>query len=275
MAQFCVLLSTLIRGNCLVQMRNPIDLSEIVDLVVRAGVNSLGVFSPLLVGLLKKSQVDPNLLALLKGLIRIIALGAPVPPADAECAWKKEVDIFNVFSTTEAPGTILATREILELVVLSESIDCPGPTFRQPDGHFHTGDLWERTADGGYLYRGRDDDWIKMENACRCDTKAIEENVRTTCGDLISDCVVVGSWRPSPVLFVEARGEGDEDKLKETILQRVQEFHSRLLAHEKITSTKMIVVVPQKTLPRTAKGNIRRKAVEDTCKDTLDGIFGM
>ena len=67
-------------------------------------------------------------------------------------------------------------RSLLELVVRSDSIDCPREEFRsKEDGHFHTGDLWEEIDVGGgrkgYLYRGRDDDWIKCEYALRCDTK--------------------------------------------------------------------------------------------------------
>jgi len=48
----------------------------------------------------------------------------------------------------------------------------------------------------------------------------------------------------------------------------------RRYLHERITSTKFIVVVPSGTLPRTAtKGNIRRKAVEEAFGPQLDLIY--
>ena len=66
----------------------------------------------------------------------------------------------------------------------------------------------------------------------------------------------------------------DTEELKEEIILRTREFNSRHYIHERITSTKHIVVVKRGTLPRTAtKGNIRRKAVEDQCKELLDDIY--
>ena len=61
--------------------------------------------------------------------------------------------------------------QLLELVVLSESGDCPDISRRDADGHFHTGDLFVEVEAGKYLPRGRKDDWIKSENSLRCDTK--------------------------------------------------------------------------------------------------------
>ena len=65
------------------------------------------------------------------------------------------------------------------------------------------------------------------------------------------------------------------EKLKEEIIRRTKEFHSRRYVHESITSTKHVVVVERGTLPRTAtKGNVRRRAVEDQYKELLDGVYG-
>src|SRR5882757_7329259 len=58
---------------------------------------------------------------------------------------------------------------LLELVVLSDSGDCPDVSLRHADGHFHTGDLFTEVEPGKYIYRGRNDDWIKTVG--RCDTK--------------------------------------------------------------------------------------------------------
>jgi acyl-coenzyme A synthetase/AMP-(fatty) acid ligase len=129
---------------------------------------------------------------------------------------------------------------------------------------------------GWWVSRGRDDDWIKSENSLRCDTKAIEDNVRAMCTGLIAECIVVGTGRPSPVLFIEPAVDIDHHKLKKEILRKTRHFHSRRYLHERITSPDMIVVVPRQTLPRTAtKGNIRRKAVEEAFKDDIDRIFGI
>ena len=64
------------------------------------------------------------------------------------------------------------------------------------------------------------------------------------------------------------------DKIKREVIRKTRAFHSRRYLHERITSTKMIIVVPRGTLPRTAtKGNVRRAAVEETYSSLLDEIY--
>ena len=107
--------------------------------------------------------------------------------------------------------------------------------------------------------------------------RAIEDNVQLACGSVIEECVVVGTGRPSPVLFVEPVVCDDAEKLKKGIIRKTGPlFHARRYLHERITSTNMVVVVPRQTLPRTSiKGNIWRKAVEEAYKDVLDWIYGV
>jgi len=83
---------------------------------------------------------------------------------------------FPIESEDDEPSTSTAaykssTGKLLELVILSDSGDCPDVSLRNPDGHFHTGDLFLEVEAGKYLSRGRKDDWIKSENSLRCDTK--------------------------------------------------------------------------------------------------------
>ena len=61
--------------------------------------------------------------------------------------------------------------QLLELMILSKSGDCPDVSPRSADGHFHTGDLFLEAEPGKYLSCGRRDDWIKSEGSSRCDTK--------------------------------------------------------------------------------------------------------
>lgn len=155
-------------------------------------------------------------------------------------------------SSKKENGYVSANSQLLELVILADSPDCPHPSLRKPDGHFHTGDLFLLARPGQYVSRGRDDDWIKSLNSLRCDTRAIEENLRATCGDLVDECIVVGTGRPSPALFVEPKVTMDEEKLKREIMRRTREFHSRRYLHEQITDPELVIVVESKELPRTA-----------------------
>jgi len=181
---------------------------------------------------------------------------------------------FVPIESEEQEGVHTSTAVLYELVILADSPDCPHTSLRQADGHFHTGDLFQQILPGWYVSRGRDDDWIKSETSLRCDTKSIEDNTRAMCGALIAECIVVGSGRPSPVMFIEPAVNMDHNKLKREIIRKTRHFHSRRYLHERITSPDMIVIVPRQSLPRTAtKGNIRRKAVEEAYKTEIDSIF--
>lgn len=75
-------------------------------------------------------------------------------------------------SATET-GDQVNTARLLELIILSDSPDCPDLALRsKEDGHFHTGDLFIEDK-GKYVPMGRNDDWIKSENSLRCDTKYV------------------------------------------------------------------------------------------------------
>lgn len=311
MGQEFMLSGALQHGTCTIQATSQaFSSAELMDMVTRCGLNRMNQFPSFLTVHLKASRHNPKLLAMLKGLDEIFYSGMPLSQEDEEWVHRNEIRVVNCFGNTEC-GTMLLTvpdfkgvsaplqpvegvsygffptssdseghqnanARMLELVILSDSRDCPDRSLRSADGHYHTGDLFIEVSPGHYVSRGRDDDWIKSENSLRCDTRAIEENARATCSDLIADCIVVGNFRPSPVLFVEPKADGDEEKLKKDIIRRTRHFHSRRYLHERITSTNFIVVVPKDTLPRTAsKGNIRRKAVEDTFKSQLDRIYGV
>lgn len=75
-------------------------------------------------------------------------------------------------SSSEA-GHATVASQMVELVILADSGDCPDNSLRAADGHFHTGDLFLEVMPNQYAFRGRDDDWIKSENSLRCDTKYV------------------------------------------------------------------------------------------------------
>ena len=82
-------------------------------------------------------------------------------------------DTSYVFIPIDATSGHQSSTQLLELVILADSGDCPDLSLRGTDGHFHTGDLFQETATGLYNFCGRNDDWIKSENSLRCDTKYV------------------------------------------------------------------------------------------------------
>ena len=314
--QTFMFLASFQNGACTIQPKAvTFSTDELAHMITHGELNRLNEFPAFFAVHLRAARQNPKMLALLRSLDEILYSGQPMPREDEEWAYANDLQIRNLFGSTECGAMLLSIRgggqatpalrpiegtqyafmpiedspedetesaygnanaRLLELVILSTSPDCPHVSIRAADGHYHTGDLFVEVAPGAYVSRGRNDDWIKSENALRCDTRAIEDNVRQTCGDLIHECIVVGNGRPSPALFVEA-ADGlamDEARLKREIIRRTRHFHSRRYLHERITNAKMVVVVQRGTLPRTAtKGNVRRRAVEEMFRRELDAMF--
>jgi hypothetical protein len=70
--------------------------------------------------------------------------------------------------------------------------------------------------------------------------RAIENNVYTTCSDIVANCVVVGNGRPFPALFVEpsmpTATPAAELELKREIIKRTSDFHSLRYVHAFVTT---------------------------------------
>ncbi|TFY83769.1 hypothetical protein EWM64_g230 [Hericium alpestre] len=288
---------------------------ELAAMVQKCGINRLNQFATFLASHIRHARENPKHLALLQSFAEILYSGLPLPREEEEFAYEQGLKLRNLFGSTEGGAMLLSvggsdctapmlvplkgtsygffpilpksavqseaghqstSAQLVEFVIQADSGDCPDRSLRAADGHFHTGDLFYEAKPGHYLFRGRNDDWIKSENSLRCDTKAIEDNLRATCPELISECIVVGNGRPSPAVFIEPGTDMDVKKLKREILRRTRQFHSRRYLHERITSADMIVVVKPNSLPRTAtKGNIRRQAIEEQYRALLDQLYGV
>ncbi|KAF5005592.1 hypothetical protein FDECE_7999 [Fusarium decemcellulare] len=314
MASTVILIGSIGRGGSMVLPSNqPYTTRELGQMIDDCELTVLNMFSTFLSKVLDEARSDPALLAALKGLDYIVYSGLPLGVVDETWGREQGLKLFNCFACTEV-GIMMqsfggraedqphfvtlaksamyefvpvsdgsdSSEELLELVVPPESPDCPALSLRNPeDGKFHTGDLFTEIVPGQYLSKGRNDDWIKMESAMRCDTGSIERNAMQTCGDdLVDAAVVVGARRPSPVLMVEPKDgvtikpEDKLSQLKNEILQRVTPFHKRRYLHERIDDTQFILVVPKGSLPRTVtKGNIQRKKAEESFKEELDKIY--
>jgi acyl-CoA synthetase (AMP-forming)/AMP-acid ligase II len=81
-------------------------------------------------------------------------------------------------------------------------------------------------------------------------------------------------------MVVEAKNDdvlqADEDELlefKQQIVQRIAPFHQRKYLHERIDDVRLVFVMAKGSLPRTAKGNIMRKAVEEMFAKELDQSY--
>ncbi|KAJ7037809.1 acetyl-CoA synthetase-like protein [Mycena alexandri] len=295
------------------------DADEFLALVKEGGVNRVFLYAPWLSNILKKARTDPQVLSVLKAMRQLIYTGASMNPEDeawmvaqglpatlmyasTECCLclisdleeREHLPAMRIISGVElefVPTKQVASSDLTEgdgadesplydLFIPAYSRNCPHPTVRNrpPNGHI-AGDLFQEVRPGRYIFRGRNDDWVRnSKNVAFCDTKAIEDNVLFVCSDLVRHCTVVGHNKPFVVLFVEPvvppPSEEAATALKVQILELTAPFNARLFLHERITGPEHIVVVSSGSLSRTKeKGNIRRKAVEDEFAAILDSIY--
>jgi len=306
-------LRCLYTGSCFIKpTMGPVPNDELLNMFNLAGLNRILTYGTWLAPHIQGAKEDPAILKLLQGLRTVSYTGVALSKADDDWCFQNGIRVVAVFGTTEcgpimttAPGkpsrfirplpdisyrfdpvtdiTILADRlssvQLFEFVLLADSPQIPRPHLLAADGNYHPGDLFEKQPDGSYLSYGRDDDWIKNADTDRTDTKAIEEQIYARCSDLIKECVVVGHLRPSPALFVEVHNNSEslsatsEDDLKELIIQRMEDFNAQLYVHEQIRDKRLIFVLNEGILPRTLKGNIRRRAIELKYPKELDTMY--
>ncbi|KAH7220086.1 hypothetical protein BKA60DRAFT_608762 [Fusarium oxysporum] len=287
----------------------PYPTSELVDMIDNHGLTRLDMFPVFLSQLFRQARHDPLLFRSLCLLDHIAYGGYPLDPYEEAWAHGHKFYLISAFGFTEVGLNLIsygakevalgpvspsifefvplgddqnAQEHLVELVVPPESPDCPHYSLRDAaDGKFHTGDLLLEIALGEYAFRGRDDDWIKMEMALRCDANSIEVDALQCCGDdLIHAVVAIGVGRPSPAIVLEPKHDDVLESTEKTrelqlkVLQRITPFHRRRYKHERIKDVNLIFVVPQRSLPRTdTKGNIRRLKVEEQFKQKLDEMF--
>ncbi|KAK7043981.1 hypothetical protein VNI00_008149 [Paramarasmius palmivorus] len=305
-AKHTVLPGRFYHGTCTVQQTTPTPSPT----EIRAMGLTRGSFFPALLSRYI-SQPELGMLEVLRGLNGIITGGVNLRREDEELAWESGVNLINVYGNTECGipmlvggwrGGAVETRhprllacvpelgfayefrvqddsekDLKELVVLPHSSDNP---FGPDEGReFHTGDLFQCVGEEGlWEWKGREIDYIKAFNGCRVDAAAMETQIRTLCSDLISECVVVGTGRPSPTIVVEPLPHTEADmELAKEVFSRISkaEFHLRSPSWGQIAHEGMIIVVPKGSLPRTAiKGNISRMRVEEmeVVKERFNGV---
>ncbi|GJJ07747.1 hypothetical protein Clacol_001952 [Clathrus columnatus] len=313
-AQITEFLTVITHAGTVILTNPNFNSSKLIEMYQECHLTMIAQFSAFVTLHLKNSRTDPLLLNVLKSMDEILFCGSTIPESELQWAKENRIPILNAFGMTECGGLLVGLRDdpaclipvrleglhyafrsisntkrdleislnrnqkiqrLEELIVLSNSIDCPHPTLRsKTDGHFHTGDLFEEVYKGRYLFRGRIDDLIKMENGRICDTKSIEDRLRKNCDDIIHACVVVGTNRPSPALLIEPKlSTYNKERLITSVELQLTEYNANVYEHERLTRNH-ITVVRKGSLPRTLKGNIRRNLAEQMFSRQLDQIYG-
>ncbi|KAG5639778.1 hypothetical protein H0H81_000058 [Sphagnurus paluster] len=199
-------LGCLLTRSCLVQPSRPrFSTEELFNLVRVCGLNRFTTYGTFLAAYIQDARKDPAVLKLLQEMRTVSYYGVPISVDNDDWCFKNGIPATMIpslqgLTMSTIPGkparflrpepgvsyrfdpitdgaaqvdnpTLMT--QLLECVILADSPQIPAPHLLAADGNFHTGDLFEKLPDGSYLFRGRDDDWIKSFEADRTDAKFV------------------------------------------------------------------------------------------------------
>lgn len=176
-------------------------------MVEKAALTRTNQFASFLCARLRTARTNKKVLAAFQMLDDVLYTGLELPYEEERFAKENGIRLTNLYGSTEVGAMMLAREGFLrpmqdtsyafvpvdsdetshtdpetsvdaharlsECVILGTSPDCPHRSLRAADGHYHTGDLFAEVMPGAYVFRGRNDDWIKSENSLRIDTKYV------------------------------------------------------------------------------------------------------
>ncbi|GJJ09119.1 hypothetical protein Clacol_003341 [Clathrus columnatus] len=282
---------------------------ELANIITTCGVTDIALYPSLINDIIEKAKTSALLTERLKTLRTLTYGGGPIGERAIEWARGAGINIVCRFASTEVgmlmvsqpggdphllqfyrrfdykfipiqPGEEDNSKTLYELVILPTSPDCPPLSMRNStDGYYHTKDLFEPspTREGYYIFRGRTDDIIIMEEASNCDAKYLEDRIAYLCHDLISTFAVLGQGRPSPALLIEPLdSNSNTTTLHKTLSTRLESLNSSetsIYSHERIKS-EYIIILPKGSLPISQmKGTVMRSKAEVKFKELLDKVY--
>ncbi|KAI9030907.1 hypothetical protein CLU79DRAFT_694734 [Phycomyces nitens] len=166
---------------------------------------------------------------------------------------------------------------LYHLVIKSNSPFSANNISNREDGHYSTNDLFKETPpnSGYYIYYGRMDDTLVMENGEKTNPLPIEATIRQC--PIVHQCAVFGQGRQCTGVLVELSLDECQkyapDEMLDLVYSAVQKANKEAPSHSMILK-QMIKILPlNKTLPATDKGTIARKKSNEQYKDIIDKLY--
>lgn len=135
---------------------------------------------------------------------------------------------------------------------------------------YATGDLWTKHPTKPNLWRsyGRKDNVIRLLTGANVNPKPIEEYMSSRSG--IDGALVIGEGEERLSLVLELEDQSrDSESAVEAHWQEVENINAKMRKVERIEKRNIIIVTPDKRLPRSAKGEIQRKLAADMYKEEM------
>ncbi|KAL0092096.1 hypothetical protein J3Q64DRAFT_1819684 [Phycomyces blakesleeanus] len=167
--------------------------------------------------------------------------------------------------------------DLKHLVIKAESPYSANNISNREDGHFSTKDLFKETPpnSGRYIYYGRMDDTLIMQNGEKTNPLPMEATIRQC--PIIFQCAVFGQGRQCTGVLIELSSEECQkyapDEMIDLVYSAVQNANKDAPSHSVILK-QMIKILPlNKKLPSTDKGTIARKRSYEQYKVIIEKLY--
>ncbi|KAL0073850.1 hypothetical protein F4703DRAFT_1781406 [Phycomyces blakesleeanus] len=171
----------------------------------------------------------------------------------------------------------LGDTELKHLVVKAGSPYSANNISNREDGHFSTKDLFKETPpnSGRYIYYGRMDDTLIMQNGEKTNPLPMEATIRQC--PIIFQCAVFGQGRQCTGVLIELSSEECQkyapDEMIDLVYSAVQNANKDAPSHSVILK-QMIKILPlNKKLPSTDKETIARKRSYEQYKVIIEKLY--
>ncbi|KAI7904874.1 uncharacterized protein BX663DRAFT_431462 [Cokeromyces recurvatus] len=184
----------------------------------------------------------------------------------------KEGHPYGVFETNDE-----SEPDVKHLYIRAGCPTLASHVANRPDGGYNTNDLFKEDPNfpGYYIYLGRRDDTLIMENGEKTNPVPMESTIRQS--PVVKQVAIFGQNRQCTAALVETDLEYairlGPDEIIAAVHEAVKEANAECPSHS-IILPQMVKILPfNKSLPSTDKGTVMRKKAEKMYKDIIDKLY--
>ncbi|KAI9483645.1 MAG: hypothetical protein EXX96DRAFT_648358 [Benjaminiella poitrasii] len=254
---------------------------------------------------------ETNDFSVVRRLKYVLFGGAPLKRESGEWLREKGINICDIYGTTEI-GAIMtsdmdpksknwnsiamydqydsegksyaiyevndpAEPDVYHLYMRSDSPFMATNVANRADGGYDTNDLFKEDPNfpGYYIYLGRRDDTLIMENGEKTNPLPMEATIRES--PMVKQVAVLGHARQCTAALVEINVEHamgfSPEEIINAIHDAVKEANKNCPSHSVILPQMVKILRFNQALPSTDKGTIKRKQVSIDYKDDIEKLY--
>jgi len=168
----------------------------------------------------------------------------------------------------------IISEQIYEMIIVKQGPNDTRPCFLvHPDSEiYNTNELWQQhpTEKGWYRMVGRADDFVKLSSMTKFNAAEIE---RWLCEDShVESCLIGGDERSSTFVIIQPKEKVSREEFLDRIWETVEKVNGRIFTEARIRR-EFVITAQDKSIVKTAKDTVGRRATFDLFKDEIDSLY--